>query len=123
VIEIEPGLDRTAEQKNWELSLDCSNAPVRLFWVDGLKLRQILVNFVANAIKCTDAGSITLGVDSALVDNGKARLRMEVQDTRIGIAPNAQERTFDPFVQLSQPNARNGSGLRLPICGPFAQMI
>jgi nitrogen-specific signal transduction histidine kinase len=64
-----------------------------------------------------------LGEDSALVDNGKVRLGMKVQDTRIGIAPEAQERIFDPFMQLSQPNARNGSGLRLAICRQFARMM
>ncbi len=56
-------------------------------------------------------------------DAGKVRIRIEVQDTGIGIAPEAQERIFDPFVQLSDPNARKGSGLGLAICRQFAQMM
>ena len=97
--------------------------PVRMVRVDGPKLRQILINLVGNAIKYTDAGSITVRVDSALVDAGKVRLRIEVQDTGIGIAPEAQARIFEPFVQLSHPNARRGSGLGLAICHQFAQMM
>jgi PAS domain S-box-containing protein len=113
-----------AGQKNLALSIVWSDAPVRLVRVDGPKLRQILVNLVGNAIKYTDAGSVTVRVDSARVDDtGKVRLRMEVQDTGIGIEPEAQVRIFDPFVQLSHPNARRGSGLGLAICLQFAQMM
>jgi signal transduction histidine kinase/CheY-like chemotaxis protein len=112
-----------AEQKNLELSIEWSDVPVRLVRVDGPKLRQILVNLVGNAIKYTDVGSITLRVNSALEDDGKVRLRIEVQDTGIGIAPEAQVRIFEPFVQLRHPNARRGSGLGLAICRQFAQMM
>ena len=113
-----------AEQKNLELSIEWADVPVHLVRVDGPKLRQILVNLVGNAIRYTDAGSIVLRVDSALVDDaGKVRLRIEVQDTGVGIAPEEQVRIFEPFVQLSEPNARKGSGLGLAICSQFAQMM
>jgi anti-sigma regulatory factor (Ser/Thr protein kinase) len=91
---------------------------------DGPKLYQILVNLIGNAIKYTDAGSITLRMSAAPSDtDGKVRLRIEVKDTGIGIASEDQGLIFDPFVQLGQPNSRKGSGLGLAICRQYVQLM
>ena len=113
-----------AMQKSLELSTEWSGAKVHLVRTDGPKLRQVLVNLVGNAITYTDAGSVILRVNIEEADHpGKLRLRVEVQDTGIGIAPEAQESVFDPFVQLGQPNSRKGTGLGLAICRQFAQIM
>lgn len=112
------------QQKNLELFSVWSGTPIRLVRVDGPKLRQILLNLLANAIKYTDAGSVTVRAATARMDDaGKLRLRIEVEDTGIGISPEEQMHIFDPFVQVGRPNSRKGSGLGLAICQHSAQMM
>jgi PAS domain S-box-containing protein len=119
----------SADEKRLDLTSEWSGVRVRLIRVDALKLRQILINLVGNAIRYTDAGSIVLRVDAAQVDTAPGdparmrRLRIEVVDTGVGIAPEDKDRIFEPFVQLSQPNTREGSGLGLAICRKFVRMM
>jgi PAS domain S-box-containing protein len=113
-----------AAEKKLGLSLVRPGTRFPLIRADAPKLRQILTNLINNAIKYTDAGSIVLRVDIApAAGNPKLCLRIEVQDTGIGIPPDDQARIFEPFVQLGQPNSRKGSGLGLAICHQFLQMM
>lgn len=77
--------------------------------IDEVKLRQILVNLLGNAVKFTEYGGVTLRV--SLRD--AATLLFQVQDTGIGIPLDRQPVIFEPFRQLG--NAATGSGLGLPI--------
>jgi len=84
---------------------------------DALRLRQVLVNLLHNAIKFTDRGRIDLRV-SALSDTAAGlRLRFAVQDTGIGIADDMREAVFEPFTQADASSTRRhrGSGLGLAI--------
>jgi signal transduction histidine kinase/ActR/RegA family two-component response regulator len=84
---------------------------------DALRLRQVLVNLLHNAIKFTDRGRVDLRV-SALSDTAAGlRLRFVVQDTGIGIADDMLERVFEPFTQADASSTRRhrGSGLGLAI--------
>jgi PAS domain S-box-containing protein len=89
-------------------------------WVrgDSLRLRQVLVNLVGNAVKFTDRGGVTIGV-STLGGDG---LRFRVVDTGIGIEPSAHSTLLDPFSQADSSTTRRfgGTGLGLAIC---AQLI
>lgn len=114
----------SAEEKGLNLLSEWSGVPVHLIRTDTLKLRQILVNLVSNAIKYTDTGSVVLHTSAARLDDaGRLGLKFEVQDTGIGIAPDDHGRIFEPFVQLSQPSSRKRSGLGLAICRRFARMM
>ncbi len=77
--------------------------------IDEVKLRQILVNLLGNAVKFTERGGITLRV--SLRD--ETMLQFQVQDTGIGIPLDRQRVIFEPFQQLG--NVASGSGLGLPI--------
>ena len=78
---------------------------------DGGKLRQVLINLLGNAVKFTERGRIVLRVSSC----EKAGWLFEVEDTGIGIAPEAQGTVFEPFSQVPSGTRRGGTGLGLTI--------
>jgi PAS domain S-box-containing protein len=82
---------------------------------DGKHLRQTLINLLGNAVKFTDRGQVAFR--ARLVHHGAdaARVRFEVQDTGIGIAPAHQEAIFRPFEQVGDAQRRGGVGLGLAI--------
>lgn len=90
---------------------------------DAAKLRQMLLNLLGNAIKFTDAGHVTLRVSTEPM-GGELKLRFEVEDSGVGIAPEELGAVFEPFGQASSGRAaRTGTGLGVPITRDFAQMM
>jgi signal transduction histidine kinase/CheY-like chemotaxis protein len=88
------------------------------------RLRQVLVNLVSNALKFTEAGSVTIDVD--LADDGDPyHLRFRVRDTGVGIPEALQGRLFEPFVQGDESAARKvgGTGLGLSICRQLVSLM
>ncbi|MBU8871300.1 MAG: response regulator [Gemmatimonadales bacterium] len=93
--------------------------------VDVGKLRQVLTNLIANAIKYTETGEVSLGVSVVETESsGSARLRFEVKDSGIGIPSGDQAAIFSPFEQIgNQPATEAGSGLGLAICKEFVELM
>lgn len=92
---------------------------------DEARLRQVLINLIGNAVKFTDRGHITVrvSVDSS-IDPGEPKLVIEVEDTGCGVAVDEIETIFESFQQAGAPDLRRGgTGLGLPICRAFAQMM
>jgi signal transduction histidine kinase len=86
---------------------------------DPVRLRQILQNLVSNAVKFTDAGAVTV---SAAYDG--SRLRLEVTDTGVGLAPAAAAKVFQAFHQANPGGLRPaGTGLGLAICRALARAM
>jgi len=85
---------------------------------DSLRLKQILLNLLGNAIKFTQKGAITVAANLLSEQDSSVVIRLEVRDTGIGIPPSVQERLFTPFVQADSSTTRTygGSGLGLAIC-------
>ncbi len=85
---------------------------------DALRLEQVLVNLLGNAIKFTAAGRVSLTVRPVGADPATPRLRFEVRDTGIGIAPEDLDKLFVPFSQADAGISRRygGTGLGLAIC-------
>ncbi|HEU5286495.1 MAG TPA: ATP-binding protein [Sphingomicrobium sp.] len=83
---------------------------------DPTRIKQVLLNLAANAIKFTDQGSVTIAVSYEHVVDGLI-FRFEVQDTGIGIAADKQSELFTPFTQADHSTSRRygGSGLGLAI--------
>jgi two-component system, sensor histidine kinase and response regulator len=88
------------------------------------RLRQVLTNLLANAIKFTAAGDVTLRVRSDVAD-GRARLAFEISDTGIGIEAEAVARLFDPFSQADTSVTRRygGTGLGLAISRRLVELM
>ncbi len=85
---------------------------------DPLRLQQILLNLVTNAIKFTEQGGVTIDLSIEAESPEDVHLRVSVADTGIGIRDDAQERIFSPFEQADSSTTRRhgGTGLGLAIC-------
>ena len=104
-----------AERKQIEVIINKSPAVPDFLRGDPLRLGQVLVNLVNNAIKFTERGEVEVAI--TLVNQHPMRVRFSVRDTGIGIAPEKQAQLFQPFTQLEAGNTRKygGSGLGLNI--------
>ncbi len=97
----------------------------RLVMGDPGRYSQVLTNLIGNALKFTAAGEVTVHVALARGFDGRSRLRVEVRDTGLGIAPEAQQRIFEPFVQAEQSTTRRfgGTGLGLAISRQLVELM
>ncbi len=104
-----------AERKQLEVIINKSPAVPDFLRGDPLRLGQVLVNLVNNAIKFTERGEVEVAI--TLVNQYPMRVCFSVRDTGIGIAPEKQAQLFQPFTQLEAGNTRKygGSGLGLNI--------
>jgi len=113
-----------AQKKGLRLASDCQRTDCPLLG-DPTRIRQALLNYVSNAIKFTERGSVTLRVDVAEDRRNRVVLRFAVSDTGIGISPGASERIFGHFEQADDSLTRKhgGSGLGLAIVKQIAQLM
>ncbi len=117
-------ISEQAQAKGLRIVVDPDSVPV---WLRGdpTRLRQALLNYAGNAIKFTEQGTITLRAD-LLEDCGDAVwVRFAVEDTGIGIAPEAQSKLFTAFEQadISTTRKYGGTGLGLAITRRLAQLM
>jgi two-component system sensor histidine kinase EvgS len=103
--------------------VDARIAPA--YRVDPQRLRQIVNNFLSNAIKFTDAGGVDVVLEWQGAADGADRLCVRVHDTGIGISPEQQKRLFQPFAQAEGNSTRRygGTGLGLAICRRLAELM
>ena len=101
--------------------------PDALPWVlgDATRLQQAVLNYVGNAIKFTERGSVTLAARIDADEGEHLRVRFEVRDTGIGIAPAAQDKIFNAFEQADSSTTREygGTGLGLAITRRLAELM
>lgn len=112
-----------AQQKGLTLDARMPSEPISL-QTDQRALSQILINLVNNAIKFTDAGSITLDLDQHR-ENGRVITRFNVSDTGVGIQQQDQVKLFQAFSQIDSGSARQyeGTGLGLYLSQKLARLI
>jgi two-component system sensor histidine kinase EvgS len=110
-----------AQSKGVGLYLHCDGPDAPRVCVDAVRLRQILSNLLANAVKFTAQGRVDLRL--SLSDSGL--LSIDVSDTGVGIEPARQTQLFQPFVQADSSTSRRygGSGLGLAICKDLATLM
>ena len=92
---------------------------------DSLRLQQVLINLIGNAIKFTEVGEVVVQVTVIEQDIDSIKLRFEIRDTGIGISPDTVGRLFTPATQGDASTTRRfgGSGLGLAICGKLVRLM
>ncbi|MEM9540617.1 MAG: ATP-binding protein, partial [Cyanobacteria bacterium P01_E01_bin.42] len=130
--ELEEMFQLRAETKGLQLLFEpAENIPS--YWrCDRLKLRQILINLLGNAVKFTSEGRITLRINQQPTNNQQpttnnqqpTTINFEVEDTGVGIDPEDFPKLFEAFVQTQTGiEAREGTGLGLPLARQFVVMM
>ncbi len=101
-----------------------ASLPARLLG-DDVRLRQILINLCGNAIKFTDRGEVVVTVRRVHEQEGRARVRLSVQDSGIGMTGEELARLFQEFTQANGDTTRRfgGTGLGLSICQRLASLM
>jgi signal transduction histidine kinase len=102
-----------------------SNELPKEFVGDPKAIRQVINNLMSNAIKFTDSGSAYVCVDGEIEDNNKYRLRISVEDTGVGIAPQNLDKVFERFSQIDTSLSRKqeGTGLGLSLSRKIADVM
>ena len=115
-----------ASTKDLELVIAAPQGTPTALMGDPLRLQQVLINLISNAVKFTEKGLVSLRVEqTAMIDDGKVELRFTVKDTGIGIPPDVIPRLFDAFTQADSSTTRRygGSGLGLAICKRLVELM
>ncbi len=116
-----------AEQKGLALYAEFDPDPLPALTSDPVRIRQILTNLVGNAVKFTHQGEVRVAVLArpALGDGLWQRVRIQVEDTGIGIASDKLEQIFEKFTQADSSTTREygGTGLGLAICRQLVQLL
>ena len=107
-----------AKEKNIQLTLHIEDqCPVDLIG-DELRIKQVLQNFVSNAIKFTEQGSVKISISGSKMRGDSASIMVQVSDSGIGIDQGVQDKLFADFTQIDSSTTRKfgGTGLGLAIC-------
>ena len=123
VIGVAEGWRDAVEAKDLWLAVELP--PGAATWVrgDAIRVRQVLLNLVSNALKFTEQGGLSILVEPAeITPEGRARTRLRVRDTGIGISAGFRDRIFDSFTQADDAISRRhgGTGLGLTISRALA---
>ncbi|MBR05364.1 MAG: hybrid sensor histidine kinase/response regulator [Alteromonas sp.] len=112
-----PMFTRLAHEKGIELSVSTKGVEGKTFIADKLRIGQILINLLNNAIKFTKEGKVTVETKSTRYGKGRFRVKLIVTDSGIGISEQQQKLIFSPFVQAENSTQRRygGTGLGLSI--------
>ena len=114
-----------AKEQKVSVNVDISpDTPARVM-IDDHRLRQVLMNFMSNAVKFTAEGGVTLSINTLQQSNDKVTVRFAVRDTGIGIDKQQQRQIFEPFAQEDDSTTRQfgGTGLGLAISTQLIELM
>ncbi|MCW2276863.1 ABC transporter substrate-binding protein [Heliophilum fasciatum] len=114
-----------ATRKNIELVCTLPDQLPPVLIGDPIRLTQVLLNLVNNAVKFTSSGSVRIAVEQVTADNQCCRIKCAVSDTGIGLSPEQISNLFSPFTQADASVTRRfgGTGLGLSICKRLVEMM
>ncbi|MBJ2147587.1 response regulator [Vibrio sp. IB15] len=114
-----------AKEQKISINVDISpDTPARVM-IDDHRLRQVLMNFMSNAVKFTAEGGVTLSINTLQQADDKVKVRFAVRDTGIGIDKQQQKQIFEPFAQEDDSTTRQfgGTGLGLAISTQLVELM
>lgn len=122
---VEPMISSRIANKDVVFVIDIDRNVPRKLYGDVVRIKQILLNLLGNAVKFTNFGKISLMIHSTVDEDGELRLIMEVADTGIGIREKDQANLFLEFTQVDTKKNRRlqGTGLGLAISNHLAQLM
>jgi signal transduction histidine kinase/CheY-like chemotaxis protein len=114
-----------AQEKGLEVLLDIRPETPQVIVADEIRLQQVLINLIGNAIKFTETGYVAVEASADMRVSGDVQLKFAVCDTGIGIAPEKHQLVFDAFAQADGSTTRRfgGTGLGLSICRRLVEMM
>ena len=112
------------EQKGLEYVCTLGDEVPHKLWGDSLRLKQVLLNLMSNAVKFTAEGKISLSIDREIAGDTD-NLHLRIADTGMGISREYQQHLFDPYTQANASISRRfgGTGLGLSICKRIAELM
>ncbi|HMZ57475.1 MAG TPA: ATP-binding protein, partial [Leptospiraceae bacterium] len=115
----------TAERKNLTLDLIIPSSMPSPVIADSLRLKQVLLNLLNNAVKFTDSGSVIFSISFDRNSDNDVVFHFSIKDTGIGISPDEKKKLFQAFSQADTSTTRKygGSGLGLVICSKLIQKM
>ena len=118
-------INERARAKGLELKIDVDESVPSKLYGDDVRLTQIVVNLLTNAVKYTEKGSVTLRIRNSAISDGNVDLRFDVIDTGIGIKPQDMDKLFKSFERIEERRNRNieGTGLGLSIVHKLLGMM
>ncbi len=114
-----------ADEKNIQLTLSIDKqCPTELIG-DSLRIKQVLQNYVSNAIKFTEQGSVQIDISGSKISDDSASIMIQVSDSGIGIDQSSQDKLFSDFTQVDSSTTRKfgGTGLGLAICKQLINLM
>lgn len=118
-------MGRKAQEKGLSFTVEWSDGVPDIIQTDDLRLKQILINGLGNAIKFTERGKVLLRISCPLNKDGHYRPRFEIEDTGIGLDGEEQGKLFQAFQQASRDIHRKygGTGLGLELSRRLARLM
>ncbi len=112
-----------AREKGLDFREEMKSLPTVII-ADELRLRQVLLNLLANAVKFTSSGWCALQVEAETTGTGKVRLRITIEDSGPGISAEDQQLVFEPFLQVGERlQHQEGTGLGLAISRELVRLM
>ncbi len=125
LFEVRAAMEVRAHAKGLGFEFQFASAMPETIVTDVIRLKQILLNLIGNAIKFTEAGSVCVTFDVTQSEGSPACLRFRVADTGVGMSDEELARLFQPFVQADRSTARRfgGTGLGLSITKTLVELL
>lgn len=125
LIDINNIFSYTSAQKNLEFILNVHHDVPREIVTDELRLKQVVINIVSNAVKFTSKGEVEVKISPVTKSDEKVVLLFEIRDTGIGMTPDQQKKIFSAFTQADETTTRKygGTGLGLSISRKLVELM
>jgi len=125
ILQIKELINYQAHSKNLEINYIIEENVPKYIWVDYIRLKQVLINLLTNAVKFTHKGKIELTISALEIQKSQSELRFSVKDTGIGIRKNNQKIIFQAFSQEDSSTTKKfgGTGLGLTISNQLLELM